>query len=94
MDLDTIKHFLSEHDGNELQLIKQLKSAQNAVLPNNTIVQSTRARILPLNKSLQRKTCEALIFHNITNASLISVGNLCDDRYLILFAKEKFFVIK
>ena len=74
LDPGATKHFLTEQDGNKLKKSKQLTSAQNAILPNNTIVKSTKVSILPLNKSLNEKACEALFFPNITNASLISVG--------------------
>ena len=50
--------------------------------------------ILPLSNTLREKTCEVLIFPNITNASLISVSQLCDDNCLVLFIQDKLFVIK
>ena len=78
----------------KLKFIKQLKSTQNAILPNNTIVQSNKVGILPLNNTLREKTHKALIFPNITNASLISVGQLCDAKCVVLFTKDKFFIIK
>ena len=94
LDSGATKHFLTKNDGNKLEIIKNLQSAQNVLLPDNLIVQLTKDGILPLNNSLRETTCEALIFPNITNSSLIFVGQLCDDKCLVLFTKNNFFVMK
>ena len=47
-----------------------------------------------MHKKLSSKSQEALIFPNLTNESLISVGQLCDDNCEVVFDKNKVNVIK
>ena len=37
---------------------------------------------------------EVLIFPHLTNESLISIGQLCDDNCIVIFMKTNFFVTK
>ena len=94
LDSGATKYFLTENDGKKLANIKNLLNGPTASLPNNALVKATKIGIIPLNDKLSKKACEALIFPNITNASLLSVGQLCDDNCLARFSKTRFFVLK
>ena len=94
LDSGATKHFLTEIDGKKLSHVKTLLNGPTASLPNNALVKATKIGNLPSNNILSRKVCEALIFPNITNASSLSVGQLCDDNCLARFSKTRFFVLK
>ena len=49
---------------------------------------------LPLHDSLSQQACEALVFLNITNTLLISVGQLCDDNCVAIFDKNLLRIFK
>ena len=65
-----------------------------AQLPNNQVVQATHTGYLPIHKEITHKGSEVLIFPHLTNESLISVGQLCDDGCIVFFTKNDFAVLK
>ena len=64
------------------------------MLPNNATIQADKKGFLPLHNSLTDIGQKALSFPNLTNESLLSVGQLCDDDCVILFDKKKVTVKK
>ena len=94
LDSRATKHFLTEADGEKLEHTEKLVNGPIANLPNNAIVTATKRGLIPLHNTFKKKTCEALIFPHITNASLISVGQLCDDNCLVLLTKNYFLSLK
>jgi hypothetical protein len=49
------------------------------MLPNSTNIQATHSGQLPFHPSFSEKAKTAHILDGITNASSISIGQLCDD---------------
>ena len=64
------------------------------MLSNNATIQAGKKGFLPLHNSLIDIGQKALSFPNLTNESLLSVGQFCDDDCVILFDKEKVTVKK
>ena len=89
-----MKHSLTKNDEQKIPTNNNFVNGPTASLPNNTKIQATSMGVLPFHESLSQQAYEALVFPNITNVSLISVGQLCDDNCLVLFTKAKFFIIK
>ena len=58
-------------------------------LPNNCSIQATKQGHLPLDPSLFKKVTSALILPSLKSASLLSLGQLCDDDYEVLLDKKK-----
>ena len=71
--------------------INTLQYGPTATLPNNTKIQASAQGILPLHKSL---TTPALIYPGLTNESLLSIGQLCDQGCVAIFDKYKLHILK
>jgi hypothetical protein len=64
------------------------------LLPNNATVHASQAGLLPLHPSLSDKAATAHVLDGITNSSLISLGQLCDDNCIAVFTKHNMHVYK
>ena len=64
------------------------------MLPDSTSIQATHSGQLPLHPSLSAKAKTAHVLAGITNASLISIGQLCDDNCIAVLDKRKLNVFK
>ena len=47
-----------------------------------------------MNDNLSQTALKVLVFPNLTNESLISIGQLCDDGCIVLFTKTHAFICK
>ena len=63
-------------------------------MPNNETISSTEKGELPLAKSLTKQARLANILPKLGSASLISLGQLCDDDCNVLLTKKTLLVIK
>ena len=64
----------------------------NVKLPNSSTMASTHQSQIPLEK-LSSQAKHAELFPNL-HSSLISIGQLCDDEFIVTFYKHKFIVSK
>jgi hypothetical protein len=64
------------------------------LLPNNDTIQASQTGKLPLHPSLSDNATTAHFLDGITNSSLISLGQLCDDNCIAIFTKQKMHVYK
>jgi hypothetical protein len=64
------------------------------MLPDSTTIQATQSGQLPLHRSLSTKATTAHILDGITNSSLISIGQLCDDDCIAVLDKMKLKIYK
>jgi hypothetical protein len=64
------------------------------MIPNSTHIQATHSGLLPFHPSLSDKAKTAHVLDGITNASLISVGQLCDDNYIAVLDKKLIKIFK
>jgi hypothetical protein len=64
------------------------------MLPDSTLIHATHAGLLPLPSTLSTKAKTAHVLDGITNSSLISIGQLCDDDCIAVLDKSKLQVFK
>ena len=57
-------------------------------LPNDTTIQATKQGHLPMHQSINKAVTITKILPGITNASLLSIGQLCDNNCLAIFHKK------
>ena len=72
----------------------QLHNGPVAMLPNETSIQASTVGKLPLHHSLSNKAQQAYMFPKLTNESLISVGQICDDDCVVIFTKNDVKILK
>ena len=73
------KHYFTQRDVAALTSIKTVNNGPRVNLPNGTIVQATKSGTIPLHSSLTCNATKAHVFPALASASLISIGQLCDD---------------
>ena len=76
-DSGASRHFWRECDQHILQNIRH-SIGPSVALPDGSVIKASKAGTLPL-RSLSAKAKEVQIFKGLKNASLISIGQLCDD---------------
>ena len=64
------------------------------MLPNNVTIQSTHSGTLPFGIKLSHTTANALVFPGLSNESLLSIGQVCDDCCVAIFTKNRVYVVK
>jgi hypothetical protein len=64
------------------------------MLPDCTSIQATHSGQLPLHPLFSAKAKTAHVLDGITNASLISIGLLCDDDCIAVLNKQLIWVFK
>ena len=93
-DTGASKNFIRDLDVSFLKQIQNIINGPIARLPNNSTIQAHKKGELPFSNHLSNKAKEALVFKDLKNASLLSIGQLCDDGCLALFHKKYLAVIK
>ena len=63
------------------------------MLPDSSHVQATQSGLLPLHHSLSATAKTAHVLDGMTNSSLISIGQLCDDDCVAILDKQRLFYI-
>jgi hypothetical protein len=64
------------------------------MLPGSSSIQATHSGQLPFHSSLSTKAKTAHVLDGITNSSLVSMGQLCDDNCIAVLDKRKLQVFK
>jgi hypothetical protein len=64
------------------------------MLPDSTHVQATHSGLLPLHHGLSKTAKTAHVLDGMTNSSLISIGQLCDDDCIAILDKRRLQVFK
>jgi hypothetical protein len=77
-----------------LSNVKATPSGPSVMLPDSTNIQATHSGQLPLHHSLSSTATKAHILDGITNSSLVSLGQLCDDNCIAVLDKKKLQVFK
>ena len=91
VDTGASKHFVRNEDQHILHSLKPYKNSF-VTLPNKDILQSSKQGHLPLSTSSTAN--KALVFPHLTNSSLLSVGQLCDDDCVAIFDKHAMHIYK
>ena len=61
-------------------------------LPNNTILRPSHHGVLSLHDSLANPNLNAYVLPGMTNESLLSIGQLCDQGCKAIFTKDKLLI--
>ena len=80
-DSAAFQHYFSMNDANALKDVKPGNSPTSAILPNHKTVTSIKKGYLPF-AHLSKIAEETKVFHFL-NHSPISIGQLCNDGYII-----------
>ena len=85
------KTYLKKEHEKYLKNLLKLQNGPEATLPNNTRIKAIAKGILPLHPSLFPK---ALIYPQLHNESLLSIGQLCDEGCVAIFDKATLRILK
>ena len=77
-----------------LKKVTTLLDLSNIYLPDNTRLTSTHLGVLDLHPSLPDKSCEARVVSGLSNSSLFSIGQACDEGCFALFSSTHLNIIK
>ena len=86
-------HYWREEDKKVLDKIEP-HAGPSILLPNNSTISVTSQGQLPLSESLSTQAKNAMILPGLKSASLISIGQLCDDGCNVLLNNKKLYAIK
>ena len=86
-------HYWQEEDKTVL-LDKKASPGPSVLLLNSESMLSTSTGIIPLSKKLSTTASTAMILPGLKSASLISIGQLCDDNYDVFLNKKNLLAVK
>ena len=92
-DTGASKHYLRKKDATILTNVGRTDSSINVHLPNNAVLKSNISGYIPI-RQLSASAKQAYVLPTLTNTSLLSIGQLCNDNCIATFTKEKMFIIK
>ena len=62
--------------------------------PDSTVLTMEATGTIPIDETLSSKATKSMILPELKSASLISMGQLCDDDCLVILSKKKLAVVK
>ena len=83
-DSGASKHFIREEDERNLVHVHPLLNGPMAKLPNNDYIHTKSGGFLPFSNKLSANAKKALIYPELKNSSLLSVGQLCDNNCIAI----------
>ena len=86
-------HFLKDEHKPVLCNLQQLKNGPVAKLPDKSTIKASHSGLLAF-KFVTDKAKQSLIYPHLTNESLLSMGQFCDDDCIAVFTKTNVYVIK
>ena len=92
-DTGASAHYIKNDDKSFLLNVQPSLHPKQVQLPDETIIESTHDATLPIN-GISNFAKEATIFPDLTSASLLSIGQLCNDDCTAIFTKQNMKVIK
>ena len=93
-DTGASSHYLRTTDSNVLNDIRITPVGPVVTLPDLSNIQAKAEGQLQLHPCLSKKATTAHVFDELTNTSLLSVGQLCDDDCTAIFDKAAMKIIK
>jgi hypothetical protein len=93
-DSGASSHYLMTKDQQVLTNLQPTPFGPRVTLPDSTNIQASHSGQLPLHSCLSQCTKKAHILEGITNSSLISIGQLCDDNCIAILDKHQIEVYK
>ena len=92
-DSGATKHYLTSEDSTIL-LNKQVYHGKGVTIPNSTQLKPSHQGLLPLSNLLTSAAKTATVLPQLSNSSLISMGQLCDDGCEVKLTRKKLSVTK
>ena len=86
-------HYWRDQDSHVLSTIRP-SLGPSVLLPNGDKISSTKAGTLPLHSCLTDRASTAMILPSLKSASLISIGQLCDDNCEVFLNKTSLVAVK
>ena len=77
-----------------LSQLQKLFKGPRAMLPNKETITATHKGALSMFADLSKYATEAFVYPKLTNKSLLSIGQLCDDGCLAIVSKRSLHVLK
>ena len=93
-DTGASSNYLTKKDECILQAAKPIINGPIVKLPNDVQIQASIKGLLPLPPTLSNIATMAHVFQCLTNASLLSIGRLCDDGCVAVFDKHDLRIFK
>ena len=90
-DSGASRTYLKEAHKDFLKKHQSLRHGPAATLPDGTQINATSQGNLPLHTSLD---IQALVYPHLTNESLLSIGQLCNQGCIAIFEKEHLYIMK
>ena len=88
-DLGASKTCIKPNEQHILTYAQAFCNKASVQLPNNTHLQQISTGQLPLNPSLSRQARQGHILKGLDNASLLSIGQICDDDCIAVYTTSK-----
>ena len=93
-DSGATNHYFKKEDMTILNKVKKITHTKTVQLPNSTNIPVTHQGLLPLSNELSDAAKTVQILPKLTNCSLLSIGQLCDDNCWGLFNKKDLLIFK
>ena len=93
-DTGASKTFIKQAHISKLQNIRRLQLGPTVLLPNNESLVASHQGQLQFNDCLSDTAKTAYVLPGMTNESLISIGQLCDDDCIAIFSKNDLNIFK
>ena len=94
IDSGASRHYIRHEDANVLENRIIDHHGPTVTLPDNTAITASKKGTLPLAPQLSTTAKTAHVLDNLQSASLVSVGQLCDDDCEVNFSKDDMKVYK
>ena len=85
-------HYLCEEDKQCLKNIKPFHGPPT-LLPDNSTITADKKVILPLSEELSPEAQTTMMLPNLKSASLILIGQLCDNNCYVILNKDRLITI-
>ena len=93
-DSGATRHYFRATDATVLKNQQDDSSGPTVTLPDNTTITATKKGEVPLSTKLTTKATTAHVLNDLQSASLISLGQLCDDDCEVQLSKTNLKVYK
>ena len=93
-DTGASNHFTKPDHESFLKNLSKLKGGPVAYLPDTTRITASKAGQLSLSRRLSDKSQRALVYPELKNESLLSIGQLCDDNCTAIFKRKHMKIYK
>ena len=78
----------------QLKKLERIKDGPAAILPDSTIIQPSHKGYLGIPSPISSSAKASLVYLSITNESLLSIRQFCDNDCIALFTKAALYIFK